>query len=68
MHDLRHVFGSTAAIAGYGLTVVGAVLGHHRAETTLRYSHVANDPRKALADDVAGRLAAALDGGKVSKR
>ena len=60
MHDLRHVFGSTAAIAGYGLTVVGAVLGHHRAETTLRYSHVANDPRKALADDVAGRLAAAL--------
>lgn len=39
-HDLRHSTASALLAAGYGLGVVGAVLGHTSAQSTKRYSHM----------------------------
>lgn len=44
LHDLRHTFASFGASAGFGLPVIGAILGHSQAATTARYAHLANDP------------------------
>ena len=63
MHDLRHVFAGTAAgETRYGLQVLGSVLGHTRAETTMRYANIADDPRWALAEEVSAILEARLEG------
>lgn len=63
MHDLRHVFAGTAAgNTRYGLQVLGAVLGHRQAGTTMRYANVADDPRWALAEEVSAILTAKLEG------
>ena len=40
-----------------GLTMIGKLLGHNKVETTARYAHLANDPLKAAANRIAGRLA-----------
>ena len=62
LHDLRHSFAATGAGAGFGLPILGAILGHSQAATTHRYAHVAEDPRKATADQIASSIQAALDG------
>lgn len=62
IHDLRHSFASAGAADGLGLTTVGALLGHKRAETTLRYSHFDHDPLRRASDSIAGKISAALDG------
>ena len=51
-------------MGGVPLAFTGALLGHKRATTTERYSHLADDPLKAAADKVSDTLAAALAGGK----
>jgi integrase len=53
LHDLRHTFASIAVSRGATLPLVGAVLGHSSAQTTLRYSHLYDDPQRALAESVA---------------
>jgi integrase len=60
LHDLRHSFASVAAGSGQSLPVIGALLGHSQAQTTKRYAHLADDPLRAAAKAVAGRLAAAM--------
>jgi len=60
MHDLRHSWASVAAGSGQSLPVIGALLGHSQAQTTKRYAHLADDPLKAAARAVAGRIAAAM--------
>jgi integrase len=62
LHDLRHAFASVAASAGLGLPIIGKMLGHTQAQTTQRYAHLANDPVKAAAATVAGKIAAAMNG------
>jgi integrase len=62
LHDLRHAFASVAASAGMGLPIIGKMLGHTQAQTTQRYAHLANDPVKAAAATVAGKIAAAMKG------
>jgi site-specific recombinase XerD len=47
--------------AGFGLPVIGALLGHSQASTTQRYAHVAANPLKAAADAIGSRLLEALD-------
>jgi hypothetical protein len=42
--------------------VLGKLLGHADAATTLRYAHLAADPLRAVADRISGQVAAALDG------
>ncbi|HTU54983.1 MAG TPA: tyrosine-type recombinase/integrase [Acetobacteraceae bacterium] len=64
IHDLRHAFASTAVAAGDSLFIVGKLLGHRQASTTERYSHLAPDPAKAVADRTAERLRAMMEGGK----
>ncbi|HEX2529431.1 MAG TPA: site-specific integrase [Geminicoccus sp.] len=57
VHDLRHSHASTAVAAGESLFLTGKLLGHARPETTARYAHLADDPLRAAADRVAGRIA-----------
>jgi integrase len=61
IHDLRHTFASTAVAAGQGLPMIGKLLGHTQVQTTARYAHLAADPVKTAADQVARGIAAALN-------
>ena len=57
LHDLRHSYASGGLLVGEGLTMIGKLLGHNKVETTARYAHLANDPLKAAANRIAGRIA-----------
>lgn len=61
IHDLRHTFASTAVAAGQGLPMIGKLLGHTQVQTTARYAHLAADPVKAAAEQVASNIAAFLN-------
>ncbi len=52
LHDLRHSFAAVLASAGASLPMIGALLGHTNAETTLRYVHLFDDPLRKLADQM----------------
>jgi integrase len=60
-HDLRHTFASTAVASGQGLHMIGKLLGHTQVQTTARYAHLAADPVRTAADQVAGSISAALN-------
>jgi integrase len=53
LHDLRHTFASIAVSRGATLPLIGALLGHSSPVTTARYSHLYDDPQRALAESVA---------------
>ena len=57
LHDLRHSFASGGLLVGEGLPMIGRLLGHSQVTTTARYAHLADDPVKAAADRIAGRIA-----------
>jgi len=59
VHDLRHSFASTAASSGSDLLVIGALLGHAKASSTLRYSHIFQDPQRAATERVGAIIEAA---------
>jgi integrase len=50
VHDLRHSYASALAGAGYGLPIIGALLGHTQPSTTARYAHLADDPLRAATE------------------
>ena len=52
LHDLRHTHASLLAAAGASLPMIGSILGHVKAETTLRYVHFFADPLRKLTDEV----------------
>src|SRR5262249_43649628 len=54
--DLRHAFGASLGSSGASLPVIGALLGHTQASTTLRYVHVYDDPLRAAAERATQRL------------
>lgn len=56
LHDLRHTYASIAVGDGLSLPQVGKLLGHKRAQTTQRYSHIAD----AVAHAAAAQTGAAL--------
>jgi len=60
IHDLRHSFASVGASSGMGLPIIGKLLGHRETATTARYAHLADDPVKAAADTIGGRVNDAL--------
>jgi len=62
VHDLRHGFGTFAGMAGGNAFLVRDLLGHATVAMTGRYVNRDADPLRALADRVAGRVAAALAG------
>ena len=49
LHDLRHAAASDAAEAGLSLPQIGQVLGHKSPQTTARYTHLADRPRREAA-------------------
>jgi integrase len=62
LHDLRHTYASFGAGGGLGLPIIGKLLGHTQASTTLRYAHLDNDPLRRATENIGGRIAAALEG------
>ncbi len=60
LHDLRHTFASFGAGGGFGLPVIGALLGHSNSATTARYAHLADDPVRKANDWIGGEIGAAL--------
>jgi len=60
IHDLRHTFASVAVASGQGLPMIGKLLGHTQVQTTARYAHLAGDPVRAAANDIASSIAANL--------
>jgi integrase len=47
VHDLRHNFASHLVSNGVSLEVVGKLLGHTQAATTMRYAHIQDDSLRA---------------------
>lgn len=62
IHDLRHNFASFGAGGGLGLPIIGKLLGHSQPATTQRYAHLDADPLRRASDQIAGTIAAALEG------
>lgn len=58
LHDLRHSHASVANSLGYSLPMIGALLGHTQAQTTLRYAHLATDHLRKAAEDISNAIAA----------
>ncbi|WP_207912088.1 site-specific integrase [Frankia sp. BMG5.11] len=58
IHDLRHTAASVAIGAGATLAVVGRLLGHTQAQTTLRYAHLDSDPALKGANLIGSQIGA----------
>jgi len=62
IHDLRHSFASVGAASGMSLHILGSLLGQSQPATTHRYAHLADDPLRAAASEISGKVAAAMSG------
>ncbi|MGB8478658.1 MAG: tyrosine-type recombinase/integrase [Acidobacteriaceae bacterium] len=51
--DLRHSFASHLVSNGVGLQIVGKLLGHTQAATTMRYSHIQDEALRAATNQLA---------------
>ena len=60
LHDLRHTAASVAVGRGVNLPVIGRLLGHRQAQTTMRYAHVDTDPALAAANEIGDAIGTAL--------
>ncbi len=59
VHDLRHTYATILASANLSLHLIGALLGHTRAETTRRYAHLQDDALRAATERVGAIVEAA---------
>jgi integrase len=62
LHDLRHSFASVGVSGGASLPIIGRLLGHSKAATTEKYSHLAADPVRAANEAVGNQIAAMMRG------
>lgn len=53
LHDLRHSYASHLVSNGVGLQVVGKLLGHVQASTTMRYAHLQDNALRAATNQLA---------------
>ncbi|MEH6647885.1 tyrosine-type recombinase/integrase [Sulfitobacter sp.] len=60
MHDLRHTYASVAVMSGIDPFLLKEIMGHKNLQTTLRYSHFADEAVQKAAGSVASRLAGAM--------
>lgn len=58
IHDLRHTFASLLVNGGASLEMIGRLLGHTQAKTTLRYAHLMDSPLREGVDTVAAMMRA----------
>lgn len=58
LHDLRHTAASVAVGQGASLAIIGRLLGHSQAQTTMRYAHVDVDPALAAANQIGRAIGA----------
>lgn len=56
-HDLRHSYASLLINDGVSLPIIGRLLGHSHAKTTMRYAHLADDPLRAATSRVGEKIA-----------
>jgi integrase len=61
LHDLRHSYASLAAGRGVSLQMIGKLLGHRVAATTMRYAHLAKDQVASINDELGAAMQAAID-------
>jgi integrase len=60
IHDLRHTYASNAVMHGVNIVMVSKLLGHLHIQTTMRYAHLADDPVREAAAEVAAILGRSL--------
>lgn len=60
LHDLRHTVASIAVGQGASLPLIGRLLGHTQAQTTMRYAHVDIDPALKAANEVGTTIQQAM--------
>lgn len=60
LHDLRHTFASHAVMRSVPLPVVSRLLGHSRAQMTMRYAHVSDRETESAAERVGTAIATML--------
>lgn len=60
IHDLRHTHASVGAASGMGLPIIGKLLGHTQASTTMRYAHLDANPLRAASDKIGDQLQKAM--------
>jgi integrase len=56
VHDLRHTHATYLASTGHSLPLIGALLGHTTAQTTLRYAHLMQEPQRQATETVGAIL------------
>src|ERR1035441_579616 len=50
IHDLRHSYASHMVSNGVSLQIVGKLLGHTQASTTMRYAHLQDEALRTATD------------------
>lgn len=60
MHDLRHTYASVAVMSGIDPFLLKEIMGHRNLQTTLRYSHFADEAVRRAAGSVASKLARSM--------
>jgi len=60
LHDLRHTYASFLVAGGASLPMIGKLLGHTQAATTMRYAHLDVDPLREFTDRV-GKIISGTD-------
>lgn len=60
LHDLRHTVASVAVGQGASLPLIGKLLGHTQAQTTMRYAHIDIDPALKAANQVGAAISEAM--------
>ncbi|TXN72838.1 site-specific integrase [Methylobacterium sp. WL6] len=58
LHDLRHTFASTLVSDGANLPLIGTLLGHTQAQTTMRYAHLFDHPQRAAVERLGSSIMA----------
>ncbi len=59
-HDLCHSYASLLINDGASLPIIGRLLGHTQAQTTMRYAHLADDPLREATSRVGKIVGGAL--------
>lgn len=57
LHDLRHTYASVLASSGHSLLIIGKLLGHTKASTTMRYAKLYDDPLREATERVGAVVA-----------